>query len=53
MTKRLSVYQYGQSPAPRNWQEAADALKSLQARKPKPTLMDRVAAVEKTLKDRK
>ena len=53
MVKRQpSPFQYGKSPNPKTWQECADALKSLSP-KPKQTLTDRLAMIEKALKDKK
>jgi hypothetical protein len=49
-------YSYGQSPAPKNWHEAAAALNSLTSTKSKRKsggLLDRLDSIEKQLKDRK
>jgi hypothetical protein len=49
-------YIYGKHPNPTNWHETADTLKNLKSDKPKPTsggLMDRLRAIESTLKVKK
>jgi hypothetical protein len=52
---KSTPYVYGQSPAPRNWKEAADALKSISQPKTKkgPGLLDRLSAIESLLKEKK
>jgi hypothetical protein len=54
MPTKKSPWQYGVSPNPKNWHEAADALKSMKSMKQKRKgLMDRIDSIEKMLKDKK
>jgi hypothetical protein len=52
---KTKSYVYGKDPNPRNWHEAADTLKGLsrQKRKEKSDLRDKVAEIERMLKERK
>jgi hypothetical protein len=52
--KSIKAWTYGQSPAPRTWQQAADALRSIPQPKGKkgPGLLDRLAAIETLLKEK-
>lgn len=47
-----TAWQYGVSPNPKNWQEAADALKTMRKPKGNP-VMDRLDTLEQLLKDKK
>jgi hypothetical protein len=53
--KKQVPFQYGKSPNPTNWQEAADALRSVRkAKKPKGEgLVDRLDRIEKKLGESK
>jgi len=52
--KPIKPWTYGTSPAPCNWQEAADALKTIRQPKAKGSgLLDRLAAIETLLKEKK
>ena len=51
---KTKVWQYGKSPNPKDWQEASDALKSLQKAKRKSnTFTEKLDSIEKLLKDHK
>ena len=55
-TKKNQPWTYGVSPAPRNWHEAAEAIKSIQKPKRKSSgigLLDRLDTLEKLLKEKK
>jgi len=53
VAKKLA-WQYGQSPNPKNWHEAADALKSLQKVKRKPNpFAEKLDSIEQLLKEHK
>jgi hypothetical protein len=49
------AWTYGSSPAPHNWHEAAEAMKSIKQSKPRKSsgLLDRLAAIESLLKEKK
>lgn len=50
-TPKAKAWEYGRSPAPTNWYEAADALKSVTKPKRKSSgLLERLAAIEDRLK---
>jgi len=54
--KSKQPYVYGQSPTPTSWHETADAIKATSNIKPKrksSELLDRLAIIEKQLKDKK
>ena len=48
MSKK-TPWEYGKSPAPRDWKEASEVLRQKPKLK-KSTLMDRLAKIEETLK---
>ncbi len=51
---KATPWTYGHSPNPRNWKEAADAIKSIKQPKQKGTgLLDRLSAIETLLKEKK
>lgn len=52
--KKKEPWVYGKSPDPKNWHEAADALRSLHPKQRKSSgLADRIDALEKLLKEKK
>lgn len=56
MAKKVQSYVYGVTPDPRNWHEAADAIKSSATkskRKKSSGLLDKLSSIEKLLKERK
>lgn len=58
MGKLTKPYQYGKSPNPTNWQEAADALNTLTKPKHKPNAFaekftNKLDSIEQLLKDHK
>lgn len=52
--KPKEKWQYGRHPNPSNWHQTADAIRSQQPPKKKSSgLMDKLAAIEQALKDKK
>jgi hypothetical protein len=56
MAKKNEPFVYGKSPAPRNWAEGAEALKSItkkhRKRSNSPTLLDKIDSLSELLKKR-
>jgi hypothetical protein len=56
MATKSDPWVYGKSPIPRTWHEAAETIKTIQTksdRKKGPGLLDRLAAMETLLKEKK
>lgn len=53
-TKKKTPWRYGQSPAPRNWQEASEVLRSLQTKKKGSTgFLERLEAILAKVQEKK